>query len=670
MLQKLKGNDNAKYGSISALGMLVAIGIVYGDIGTSPLYVMRSVIEGNGGAGSISSELVIGAISLIIWTLTLLTTVKYATIAMSADNHGEGGIFSLYSILRRFGKWLVIPAMIGGAALLADGVLTPAVTVTSAVEGLRSIDSFANFLGSGSSRIVFIAVSIISLLFLMQQIGTSSIGKAFGSVMIVWFGFLGITGFVNMTGNLEVLKAFNPWYGVQILFSPYNLVGIQILGAVFLAATGAEALYSDMGHVGKHNIRGSWPFIKVCLILNYLGQGAWLINGIGTSQLTSAHELNPFFEMLPEEMRIFAVVLAALAAIIASQALITGSFTLVSEAISLDLLPHLKIVYPSQTKKQMYIPLVNNVLWISCVAVVIGFQTSVRMEAAYGLAITITMLMTTTLLSVYLKRVRKTVSPIRWLFVLFFGALELVFFGSSLTKFLHGGYVTVIIAAFLLLLMWIWHKGTSIENKQKQNCKIRKYIPMIEELHNDQELGLFADNLIYINRQKYDGTIDRDILFSILNKQPKRAKAYWFISVKVVDAPYTRAYRVENFGTDFIFRVEIQLGYKVSQRIQPYISQIITELSHSGELPPQDHVYSIFGPSTIGFSRYIFLRKQIVAESTIGAVDWMIMRLKYGIRRIAGSPMRWFGLEDALVNYEYVPLFTKKKKVKKLVRVG
>ena len=413
---------------------LVTIGIVYGDIGTSPMYVMKSIIEGNGGLNDVTAELIIGSLSLVIWTITLLTTMKYVIIAMKADNHGEGGIFALYSLVKKCGAWLIFPAMVGGAALLADGVLTPAVTVTTAIEGLRSIPLMDRFLGDGQNKVLVITLSIILVLFIVQRAGTGTIGRFFGPVMLLWFLFLAGNGLLNIGRDFSVLRAFNPLYAIKVLFSPANKKGFMILGSIFLAATGAEALYSDMGHVGKSNIYFSWPFVKICLILNYLGQGAWIIRNRTDLALAELEGMNPFFMMLPEVLRPFAILLSTAAAIIASQALITGSYTLVSEAVRLDLMPHLKVEYPSDTKGQIYIGTVNLVLWAGCTLVVLYFRTSARMEAAYGLAITVTMLMTTLLLSVYIGRIRKKrILALTMLFV--FGAIESVFFVSSLSKF-------------------------------------------------------------------------------------------------------------------------------------------------------------------------------------------------------------------------------------------
>ena len=431
---------------VSLAAMLVTIGVVYGDIGTSPMYVTKALLAGNGGIMSVTEEFVLGALSLVIWTVTLLTTVKYVLISLKADNYGEGGIFALYSIVRRYGKWLIIPAMLGGSALLADGVLTPAVTITTGVEGLRTIPETHAIIGDNQMNVVVITLIIVCILFVVQRAGTSKIGRAFGPVMLGWFLFLGITGLLFTFTNPKILLAINPVYGLQFLFSPNNHAGIMILGSCFLATTGAEALYSDMGHVGKGNIYATWPFVKACLILSYLGQGAWLLANAGNPELAAIEDLNPFFQMLPGVVRPFGVVFSVLAAIIASQALITGAFSLVSEASRLDLMPHLQVFYPSETKGQLYIPLVNKVMWAGCIIVVLLFQSSAHMEAAYGLAITITMLCTTVLLFIYLHRVRK-VKFFPFIFLAFFVMLEGFFFGSSLTKFFHGGYFTILLAA-------------------------------------------------------------------------------------------------------------------------------------------------------------------------------------------------------------------------------
>ena len=636
---------------------LVTIGIVYGDIGTSPLYVMKSILEGNGGITAVDDAFIIGSLSLVIWTITLLTTVKYVLLAMQADNHGEGGIFSLYSLVKGCGKWLILPAMLGGAALLADGVLTPAVTVTTAVEGLRSIPSMDRFLGAGQWKVVFITLLIITALFSVQHAGTSKIGKAFGPVMLLWFSFLGVTGLLHVVSLPLVLKAFNPIYAIRVLLSPANKLGFMILGSVFLATTGAEALYSDMGHVGKENIYFSWPFVKLCLILNYLGQGAWILQSRGDSSLLALEDLNPFFLMLPEPLRPFAVVLGAAAAIIASQALITGSYTLVSEAILLDLLPHLEIRYPSDTKGQLYIGKVNNLLWIGCTLVVLYFRSGARIESAYGLAITLTMLMTTLLISVYLRKLRRQ-TILSWVVLLLFGAIEAIFFISSLGKFLHGGYVTVFLTLILLAIMIIWFRGTQLERQYCTRLKVREHIPSLVALHGDESVPLLANNLVYIEGETDAELMDRDILYSILDKDTKRAQAYWFVSVHTLNEPKTMNYELERYGTDCIFRIRINLGFKCSPRVNEYLRQIVQDMQKRGELPVQDKKYSIYGKSTVGTFKFCVIHKTVTTKTELSDLDEFILNAKYSIRRLAGSKERWYGLDTSSLIMENVPLIT------------
>ena len=652
---------------ISPAAALVAIGVVYGDIGTSPMYVMKSIVAGSGGLQNTDPQLILGALSLVIWTLTLLTTVKYVLVAMQADNHGEGGIFSLYSIVRRYRRQLVALAMIGGAALLADGVLTPAVTVTTAIEGLRSIPALETLLGPDQERIIQITLVILAVLFLIQRAGTSSIGKAFGPIMAVWFLFLGGMGLWRMSGDWSVLQALNPILALRVLVGPYNKMGFLILGSVFLATTGAEALYSDMGHVGKGNIYVSWPLVKLCLILNYLGQGAWLIRHQSDAALYEIPDMNPFFEMIPSQLRLPVVLLSTLAAIIASQALITGAFTMVSEACKLDLMPHMQIAYPSRTMGQLYIPLVNFCLWIGCSLLVLYFRSSHRMEAAYGLAITVTMLMTTVLLFVFLRK-RKHRTLLAFVFLFLFGGLELVFLLSSLTKFVDGGYVAVALAAALLFIMYIWHRGTQIEDTQAVYLKVSDYQDTLGRLRADEEVPVFSDNLIYLTKSPRQDVVERDILYSILNKGPKRARAYWFISIHVEEVPYKKEYAVENFGTDYIFRIKLNLGFKENQRINIYLRQIVQELMKDGELPLQQQRYAVDNPGNMGSFRFCIIRKRVVPESDLRPGDRQILNVKYAIRHAAGSPARWYGLENSTLAVEYLPLFLKMKEIKPIRR--
>lgn len=660
-MNKLSDNTPENTKSKFSMGMiLVAIGIVYGDIGTSPMYVMKSIVEGNGGINHVDPDFIVGSLSLVIWTITLLTTVKHVLIALKADNHGEGGIFALYSLVKHCGKWLIIPTMIGGCTMLADGVLTPAVTVTTAVEGLRSISFMDRLLGEGQFVVIVITLTIVSALFMIQRSGTSSIGKMFGPVMMIWFLYLGCTGVWLALGDLSIIRALNPLYAVRVLFSPGNKAGLMILGSVFLCTTGAEALYTDMGHVGKENIMRSWPFVKTCLILNYMGQCVWILQNRNNPALAAMHDMNPFYMMLPAGLRPVAIILSALAAIIASQALISGSYTLVHEAAALDLMPHLNVRYPSDTRGQIYIPMVNNILWVLCSMVILYFRSGSRMENAYGLAITISMLMMTVMFTVYIGVVHKRYAG-AVLFAVIFFALEGVFFVSSLGKFTIGGYVAIIISLIILLIMISWYRGTQIEHMQKVKLPMRDYLSNIKGLQNDPDIPLSCNNLVYIAKGDDFEYIDRDILYSILDRDPKKADAYWFISVNTTNMPFDREYEVETFGTDYIFRVNLILGFKVKQSVNIYLRQIVQDMLRSGELPKQVREHSIYGPSEVGSFKFCMIRKMMPLEGDISPIDNFLIHNKYFIRRLAGSPVRWFGLETSRVMIEYVPLFLPSK---------
>ncbi|MGO2100267.1 KUP/HAK/KT family potassium transporter [Vagococcus salmoninarum] len=636
-------------------GALVAMGVVYGDIGTSPLYVMKAIIEGNGGLARVSEDFIIGAVSLIVWTLTLLTTVKYVLIALKADNHGEGGIFSLYTLVRKVSRYLIIPAMIGGAALLADGVLTPAVTITTAIEGLRGIPSFFNIFGNNQNVIIIITIAIICVLFMIQRFGTERVGKAFGPVMLGWFTFIGGIGLLNFIDNPMVLKAINPYYALRLLTSPENKAGIFILGSVFLATTGAEALYSDMGHVGRKNILGSWPYIKMCLLLNYFGQAAWIISVKEEAYYQNIEMLNPFFRMMPENIAVFGVIFATIAAVIASQALISGSYTLVSEAVKLRLLPRFKIVYPTNKKGQLYIPVVNMILFVTCVLIVLFFKTSAKMEAAYGLAITVTMLMTTVLLLFYLlqKGLPKILS---FGIFIFFGAIETIFFISSATKFFHGGFVAVFIAAVILLVMVIWEKGSIIKERMSQRVSLYDYVEQLNELRKDDTVPLYQTNVVFLTDNLKKHKIGREIMYSILDKKPKKAKVYWFVNVFVTDEPFTKEYHVDMMNTDYIVNVQLRLGFRMNQDVNIYLRQIVRDLMEQGKLPKQPQKYTITEGRQVGDFCFVLIREELSRVTDLSNLDRLVMQAKLAIKTITTSPARWFGLEYSDVIMEHVPI--------------
>ncbi len=653
--KKQLDKKNRQLSKVSLGGLLVALGVVYGDIGTSPLYVMKAIVLGNGGLSEISSDFIYGTVSLVFWTLTILTSIKYVMIALNADNHGEGGIFSLYALVRKKSKYLVIPALIGGATLLADGVLTPAVTVTTAIEGLRGLPEFYDVFGTRQDVIIIITLIILLVLFYMQRFGTDLVGKFFGPAMMIWFTFLGLVGLYNMQVDWTVLRAINPYYAVKLLFSPDNHLGVFILGNVFLATTGAEALYSDMGHVGKINIRISWPFVKLCLVLNYFGQAAWLLSIKNGDVNQIMQNFNPFFQMLPHFLTGIGVIFATIAAVIASQALISGSFTLVSEAIKLKLLPRMQIMFPGKNIGQMYIPTINLFLWISCSIVVIVFQTASNMEAAYGLSITITMLMTTVLLYAFMinHKIPKIMAIVS---ALFFGGIETIFFISSATKFFHGGFVAIIIALLILGVMYIWYRSNQLQNQALKEVDFKTYIPQLAALRNDETIPMYQTNVVFLVPKLDNNKIGQQYIYSILDKRLKRAKVYWFVCVEVTDEPYTKSYSVDMMGTNFIVKIKLHLGFRVPQDINVYIRQIIHDLMKQGRLEKQIQKYSLTPGREVGDFRFILVQEEISVQTDITKWNRQILQTKSMIKRHLSSSERWFGLEYSDVDYETVPM--------------
>ena len=648
---------------------IVALGVVYGDIGTSPLYTAQTFLAGQGGLGSVDREAVLGMLSLVFWSITLITTVKYVLIAMRIDNNGEGGIFALYSLIRKYGAWLAIPAMLGGAAFLADSVLTPAVSISSAVEGLQTLPPLEGLFDENPSLTLMITVVIIVILFSVQSRGTESIGKVFGSVVMVWFAFLAIVGVVAIGNDWSVLAALNPYYGIKFLFSPNNATGLALMGTVFLSTTGAEALYSDMGHVGRGNIYFTWPFIKVALVLNYFGQGAWMLRNQNNPELADAEGINPFFQMMDPNVRYVAVVLSVTAGIIASQALITGAFTMVSEATGLNWMPHLQVRYPARTRGQLYIPVVNVVLCVATLAVLLLFRDSEHISAAYGLALTITMITTTILLGIYLWHRSNKFGAV--VFTIVFLAIQVLFFAASMAKFLHGGWFTLLLTLAILMIMYTWNEGTKLERSQRRHMMPKDFLPALDKLHGDSRIHRFADNIVYLTSDPDLKRLDTDIFFSIFADHPKRARAWWAVAVETTDEPFTREYSVESFGTDYLFRVRIRLGFKVSQSIPAYLHQIMHDLEKTGELPNQQSIYpKLDADPGIGTIRYVVIHKALMPESKVSGRGALSLQIKYAIRRVAGSPVKWFGLAPYNPLVEVQPLFVSTRRPPRLTRVA
>lgn len=641
---------------VSAAGLLIALGIIFGDIGTSPLYVFNAICDGK----TVSELLIIGSLSCVIWTLTLQTTIKYVSLTLRADNKGEGGIFSLYALVRRHGKKTVLLAMIGGAALLADGMITPPISITSAVEGLRNIPSL-HFLPD--YVIVRIVLVILVALFLFQQFGTAWIGKMFGPIMFTWFMMLAILGLSHISMDWGILKAFNPYYAIALLTQYPS--GFWILGAVFLCTTGAEALYSDLGHCGRGNIRISWIFVKITLVLNYLGQGAYLLTHKG--EVWSSAQSNPFYAIVPDWFLPFSIIIATMAAIIASQALISGSFTLISEAVKLNLWPKMRILYPTVERGQSYIPGINTLLFVGCVMMVLYFGKSSNMEAAYGLAITICMIMTSILFAYYMFIHRvNTMAIVGYLLV--FLTIESSFLIANLKKFPHGGYVTLIVAGLLFLCMFVWYRSRKIKNRYVEFVKLDDYVGILQELSNDKTIPKYSTHLVYLTSADNPKEIEHKIIYSILIRKPKRADIYWFVHVNVMDDPYTMEYSVETVIPNEIIRIEFRLGFRVDQRIQMMFRKVVEDMVNNKEVNIVSRYESLSKNNVKGDFRFIVIEKFLSLENELPLYERLIMRGYFFLKKYSLSEERGFGLDPSDVTLEKFPLIIKPSSFSKLVR--
>lgn len=634
----------------SFAGFLITLGIVFGDIGTSPLYVMRAIV----GQNIISEDLIYGAISCVFWTLTFQTTFKYVLLTLNADNKGEGGIFSLYALVRRRSKWLLLPAIIGGSSLLADGIITPPISVTSAIEGLLIIKP--------DIPVVPIVLVILTGLFIFQQFGTRVIGAAFGPMMFLWFAMLGVFGSMQLISHPGILKALNPYYAYELLTQYPG--GFWLLGAVFLCTTGAEALYSDLGHCGRTNIRVSWIFVKVCLLLNYLGQGAWLLERKGEY----LNNLHPFFHSIPSWFLLPGIIIATSAAIIASQALISGSFTLISEAIRLNFWPKIDIDFPTDMKGQLYVPSLNWILFAGCVGITLFFQESANMDAAYGLAITLTMMMTTILLAYYLKK-KKVSYFFVVIFLVVFLSIELSFFVANLIKFKHGGWVTLFISSLLITVMWIWWKARKIKNKFTEFEPVDKYLPMLSDLCEDETVPKFATNLVYLTSADFKHEIETKIVYSIFNKQPKRADVYWFVHVHLMDEPYTIEYVVEELVPKKVFRIEFRLGFRVEPRINIFLRKVIEDMVNNNEVNVLSRYDSLKKYSIMGDFRFVVIDRILNYDFELSAWNKFIMRFYFLLKELGLSEEKAFGLDTSNVKVEKVPLIITKPRSVKMKRI-
>lgn len=643
---------NNNLNKITAGSLLVALGIIYGDIGTSPLYVFKAIV----GEAQITETIILGGVSCIFWTLVLQTTIKYVWLTLKADNQGEGGIFSLYSLVKRYGKHMIIPTMIGAAALLADGMITPAVSVTSAIEGLSMIKGFKGI------SIVPIVVVIITVIFSLQRFGSQKVGKGFGPIMAIWFSVLFLVGFSQIINFPSVIKGLNPYYAYNLLVNYPQ--GFWLLGAVFLCATGAEALYSDLGHCGRRNIRITWGFVKLCLLTNYLGQAAWILN----SGETTLHGRNPFFEAMPGWFLFPGIIIATLAAITASQALITGSFTLINEAINLNFWQKVAVKQPTETKGQIYIPSINAILWLGCVLIIFYFQTSSRMEAAYGLAITMTMMITTYLLSFYLLYKLKWNKFFVYTLLLVFCVIEVSFLIANIVKFREGGYITVFIGGLFFAVMYISYFGKKMHNRYTKYVDLGDYSRKIVELSNDKDISKFSTHLIYLTKAERKDFIEARIIQSIFDKKPKRADVYWFFHINRTNQPYTLDYEVFELVDDKIIKIVLNIGFRVQPKTELYFQKIIDDLIANKEL--NLHLRSNV---TTKYSKnmdfkFIILAKYLSVDNDFALKEGFILKSYFFLKRFAQREGKAFGLDRSDVLIEHFPLLYQPSSAEQLKR--
>jgi KUP system potassium uptake protein len=659
---------------VTGAGLLIALGIIYGDIGTSPLYVFSAIINGR----VISEDLILGGISCIIWTLTLQTTVKYVILTLQADNRGEGGIFSLYTLVRRRKKWLVVPAMVGGAALLSEGIITPPISVTSAIEGLAQLPRFAAI---SEMQIVYIVLGILAFLFFMQQFGTASIGKLFGPIMFIWFAMLAVLGVYNITADWSIFKAFNPSYAINLLINYPK--GFWLLGAVFLCTTGAEALYSDLGHCGRQNIRITWIWVKIALILNYLGQGAFLLGQQGKIfanaslikdvEFISLHpnaELlrNPFYAMMPDAFLLFGIIIATAAAIVASQAMISGSFTLVSVAMRLNLWPKFRISYPTEERGQLFIPAINGILFVGCCCIVMYFRSSSNMEAAYGLAITLCMFATSILFANFL--VLRRVNQI-WIYLYLgvYSIIEFSFLVANLEKFPHGGFATFVLGGIFALVMYVWFKSRKIKNRYVEFARLDSYLPVLQELSNDQSINKYATHLVYLSSANNPKEIEYKIIHSILNKKPKRADIYWFVHVDTMDDPYTCEYEVQTIIPNEVIRVEFRLGFRVQPKINLMFRKVVEDMVSNKEVNITSRYESLQRNNIAGDFEFIVMEKFLSQDNELPFWERVVMKLYFWLKEVSLSEEKGFSLDASNVTVEKFPLVVAPVKSLKLKRI-
>ncbi len=638
--------ESNHFKKVTTAGLLITLGIIFGDIGTSPLYTFQTILKEGGAA---TEELVLGAISCVFWTLTLQTTFKYILITLQADNKGEGGIFSLFALVRRYGKKLMLPAMIGAGTLLADGIITPPISVTSAIEGLGGVKGLEGIIAPGNHLVMGLVMTILILLFIFQRFGTKVVGWSFGPIMFIWFLMLGGLGLNQILHYPQIFKALNPIYGFRLL--TLHPKGFWLLGAVFLCTTGAEALYSDLGHCGRKNIQVSWIYVKTTLVLNYLGQGAWVL----LQHKQNLGDINPFFEIVPHGFLLPSILIATAATIIASQALISGSFTLISEAISLNFWPKVSVKYPTTIRGQIYIPSINWILCTGCILVVLYFRTSEAMTAAYGFSITIAMLMTTILVYYFLRYVKHWPLWIVVIILLVFVSVESSFFIANAVKIVKRLFFLVFEFG-LIFTMYVWYRARKITNKFLKFVNMREYIQLLDDLSYDTKVPKFATHAIFLTKANNTFQIEERIIYSIFSRKPKRADIYWFVHVERTDEPYTMEYTVEELKKDKIIRVEFRLGFRVQPRINLMMRKVVEEMVAHKELDVTSPYPSLSKHNLAADFIFIILETFLSTDNEFKASDGFILHSYFFLKHLSLSDDKSFGLDTSETRTEKIPM--------------
>jgi len=634
-------NNGSVHSKVTSAGLLITLGIIFGDIGTSPLYVLKAIV----GDQPIDIDTVLGGVSCIFWTLTLQTTIKYVILTLRADNKGEGGIFALYALVKKTKvKWLMYPALIGGSAVLAEGIITPPISVSSAVEGLHMTEMFRNI------ETVPIIIAIIAGLFFLQQFGTNFLGKFFGPVMLIWFSMIGVLGLSQLVGMPSVLAAANPYYAYKLLV--LHPGGFWLLGAVFLCTTGAEALYSDLGHCGRKNIRISWIFVKTMLLLNYFGQSAYLITLKG--QYLNDNN-NPFYSIMPAWFLPTGIAIATVATIVASQALISGSFTLINEGMRLNFWPKVKIKFPTALRGQLYIPSVNWLLMIGCIGVVLYFRESKNMEAAYGLTIILGMVMSSRLLY-YFMRIKHYNKFYIYLFSVVFLIVEIAFLIANMSKFTHGGWLSLAIASVLFTVMYCWQMARKIRNRYLEFVKLDDYLPTLNHLSRDLSVTKYATHLVYLTSADNHDEIETKIMYSIFQKQPKRADIYWFVHVDLKDEPYRMDYAVKEIIKDDVYRIDFKLGFRVAPRINLLFRKVVEDMVKNKEVDITSRYESLSRQNVIGDFRFIVIEKHLSYDNEFPFGEKIVLDIYGFLKHFSQSEESAFGLDTSSVVVEKVPI--------------